>query len=279
MGPHLGVRTRARALAVIPLALAVGGCSLLRFTGYQPNVYSVGREIALGHAISKTVDQEVLLVRHGAMNQMVNAIGQRLIDSAPARFKRFPYTFKVVDTPEVNAFSLPGGPVYVNLGLIETTDTEAQLASVIAHEMAHVAARHAAKQITARQGDNLILAIGLSVFGAGVPPIALEGARLGYILGVLSFSRADEAEADRLGLELMQDAGYDGDAMAQFFKKLERLRRSEPTVFERFVSSHPLSSDRVAAVRRTLRILGPPAPAAPHRADNFAIVQALFARD
>jgi predicted Zn-dependent protease len=270
---------RPRYFAVIPLACAAAGCSLLRFVGYQPNIYSIDREIALGQAISKNVEQQVNLVRHGAMNQMVNAIGQRLIDNAPAAFKRFPYAFKVVDASEVNAFSLPGGPVYVNLALIEITDTEDQLASVIGHEMAHVAARHATKRITAVQGDNFLVTIVFAVFGTGLPSVAVQGAQLGYILSVLSFSRTDEAEADRLGLDLMRNAGYQGDAMAQFFDKLDRLRQSEPTVFERFTSSHPLSADRVTAARKALQQLGPPPPVPSHRGASFAGVRALFDRD
>jgi len=96
---------------------------------------------------------------------------------------------------------------------------------------------------------------------------------------VLSFSRADEAEADRLGLELMRRAGYDGEAMAQFFEKLDQLRKSEPTLFERFTSSHPLSADRVTAVRKELRRPGQTQTAVPQPPTSFSTVQALFARD
>ena len=148
--------------------------------------------------MSKEVEKETPLIRHQRLTQLVQGIGQTLAEHAEdPEFKLYPYTFKVVDSSEVNAFSLPGGPVYVNIGLIELAENEDELAAVVAHEMGHVAARHATEQMTTVELSQLILMVTLSAVGGGISPIAMEGTRLGYILGVLRYSRSMESEADR----------------------------------------------------------------------------------
>ncbi|MET0153996.1 MAG: M48 family metallopeptidase [Candidatus Binatia bacterium] len=240
-----------RAVLVL-LSLLTAGC--FRTTGlnrYQPNMYSVGNEIGMGQAMSKEVEKEMALVRLHRLTQLVQGIGQRLAENAESpEFKLYPYTFKVVDSSEVNAFSLPGGPVYVNLGLVELAETEDELAAVIAHEMGHVAARHATEQMTTQDLTQLALMVTLST--VGLPPLAIEGTRLGYVLGMLRYSRGMETEADRLSLELLKSAGFDPHAMATMLQHIQDERRVEPMLLERLMSSHPLPDDRVEAVEAEL---------------------------
>jgi predicted Zn-dependent protease len=273
------VRRRARAFLGLLAAAATGCAGVHRF---HPNFYSVDGDIKLGQAISKEVDQEVVLLRLSALTQLVNRVGARLQESSrePA-FKLFPYSFHVVDDSEVNAFALPGGPVYINTGIIELCETEDELAAVVGHEMGHVAARHATEMLTTQNLTEFALIAAVSVIPVPIPPIAWEGTKLAYVLGLLKYSRGKESEADRLGLALMNDAGYDPTAMAAVFRKLSEQQRSLPSVVERFVSSHPLSEDRMADAERLAATL-------PHRADapivtatssTFSQVKLMFAKD
>ena len=267
-----------KALVLVTAMLA--GCAGVH--PMHPNFYSVDGDIRLGQSLSKEVENEVLLIRHSALSQLVNAVGKRLLDTSPQpAFKLFPYTFQVVDSPEVNAFALPGGPVYLNMGLIELCDSEDELASVMAHEMSHVAARHATEMLTTQNLTQLALIAAVSVIPVPLPPIAWEGAKLGYVLGLLTYSRGKEAEADHLGLELMNSAGYDPAEMAVVFRKLAEQQHSLPSVVERFFSSHPLSEDRMRdAESRAAALPRPPgAPVATARSSTFSEVNLMFAKD
>jgi predicted Zn-dependent protease len=269
-----------RALvAVAPLLVALGCAGVHR---YRPNVYSVDGDIRLGQQLQKEVESEVTLLRLSALTQLVNAIGTRLRDASPdPAFRLFPYTFHVVDSPEVNAFALPGGPIYVNSGLVELCDSEDELAAVLAHEMSHVAARHTTEMLTTQNLTQIVLIAAISVIPVPMPPIAWEGAKLGYVLGLLRYSRGKEAEADHLGLQLVNAAGYDPGGMAVVFRKLSEQQQSLPSVVERFFSSHPLSADRMRDVeRRAARLPRPEnAPVATARASTFSQVNLMFAKD
>jgi len=266
--------------ALAAALLLVLGCAGVH--PYHPNFYSVDGDIRLGQQLQKEVESEVTLLRLSALTQLVNSIGQRLQESAPdPAFKLFPYSFRVVDSPEVNAFALPGGPIYINSALIELCDTEDQLASVIGHEMGHVAARHATEMLTTQNLTQLALIAAVSVIPVPVPPIAWEGTKLGYVLGLLSYSRGKEAEADHLGLELMNAAGYDASEMAIVFRRLAEQQHSLPSVVERFFSSHPLSEDRMRDAERRAAALPRPAnaPVATARPSTFSEVNLMFAKD
>jgi len=142
-------------LATLVLVLATSCAGVHR---YHPNFYSIDGDIRLGEQLSKEVETEMTILRLSALTQMVNTVGNRLREASPnPAFRLFPYTFHVVDSTEVNAFALPGGPVYVNSGLIELCDTEDQLAAVLAHEMSHVAARHATEMLTTQNITQLAL--------------------------------------------------------------------------------------------------------------------------
>ena len=269
----------ARLVPAIVLALAAGCAGVHR---YRPNFYSVDGDIRLGQRLQREVESEVTVLRLSALTQLVNTIGTRLRERSPRpAFQLFPYSFHVVDSPEVNAFALPGGPIYVNSGLIELCDTEDQLASIIAHEMTHIAARHTTEMLTTQNVTQLALIAAISVIPVPLPPIAWEGAKLGYVLGLLKYSRGKEAEADRLGLELMNAAGYEPAEMAVVFRKLSEQQRSLPSVVERFFGSHPLSEDRMRDAERRAAALPRPAdaPVATARASTFSQVNLMFTKD
>ncbi|TMA63773.1 MAG: hypothetical protein E6J68_11255 [Deltaproteobacteria bacterium] len=273
------MRAAVRAGGALALAAALGCAGVHRF---HPNFYSVDGDIRLGEQLSKEVESDVVLLRHSALNQLVNTVGRRLLDASPEpAFKLFPYSYHVVDSPEVNAFALPGGPVYINMGIVEVCDTEDELASVMAHEMSHVAARHATEMLTTQNLSQLAIIAAISVIPIPIPPIAWEGAKLGYVLTLLRYSRGKEAEADRLGLRLMNAAGYDPTAMASVFRKLSEQQRSLPSVVERFMSSHPLSEDRMRDAERRAAELERPAAMAVAAASpsTFPQVKMMFAKD
>lgn len=268
-----------KRVSLLCLCLATLGC--FRTSGlnrFQPNLYSVDQEVGMGRGMSKEVEKEVSLIRHHALTNLVQGIGQKLVEHADRpEFRLYPYTFKVIDSSEINAFSLPGGPVYVNMGLVELTESEDELTAVIAHEMGHVAARHATEQMTTLQLSQIAMFVTLSSIG-GIPPIAMEGTRLGYILGVLRYSRGMESEGDRLGVELMQSAGFDPRGMVAMLRHIEDERRAEPVLLERLVSSHPLPDERIRALEGALP-KEPEDRLSRHRSANFDRIKVLFVKD
>ena len=259
------------------LALLTVGC--FRTTGlnrFQPNIYSVDQEVGMGRQMSAEVEKEMTLVRHHGLGLLVQGIGQRLVEHATRpEFRLYPYAFKVVDSPEVNAFSVPGGPVYLNMGMIELAENEDELAAVIAHEMGHVAARHATEHMTTLELSQMAMYVTLAAVG-GVSPIALEGTRLAYILGVLHYSRDMESEADELGLELMKSAGYDPRGMLGILTHIQEERRADPVLLERLLSSHPLPDDRLRAVAAQI---GEDERTALHESPSFVRTKILFVKD
>ena len=241
------------------LLVATLGCAGVH--RYHPNFYSVDGDIRLGQQLAKEVDSDLTLLRLSALTQLVNTIGTRLRDASPnPAFRLFPYPFHVVASP---------------------CDSEDQLASVLAHEMSHVAARHATEMLTTQNVTQLAVIAAISVVPVPIPPIAWEGTKLAYVLGLLHYSRGKEAEADHLGLELMNAAGYDPGEMAVVFRKLSEQQKSLPSVVERFFSSHPLSEDRMRDAERRAAALprAANAPVATARASTFSQVNLMFTKD
>ena len=205
------------------------------------NWYSLEKEIAMGKEYAAQVEASVKLVQDPVVTEYVNRIGQNLVRNSDARV---PFTIKVVDSDEINAFALPGGFFYVNSGLILAADDEAELAGVMAHEIAHVAARHATRQMTRAQFAN-IASIPLIFVGGGLGYAIRSAAGIGLPLTFLTFSRGFEAEADYLGLEYMYMSGYDPQAFISFFEKIQAKEKKKPGTLAKAFATHPQTPDRI----------------------------------
>src|SRR5437016_12591559 len=205
------------------------------------NWYSIEGEIRMGKQYAQQVEASSKLVQDPVVNEYVNRIGQNLVRNSDAQV---PFTIKVIDSDEVNAFALPGGFFYVNSGVILAADEEAELAGVMAHEIAHVAARHATRQMTRANIANL-MSLPLIFVGGGIGYAAYQAAGIGIPLTFMKFSRNFEAEADYLGIEYMYKSGYDPNAFVNFFEKLEAQEKNKPGSLAKAFTSHPQTPDRI----------------------------------
>jgi len=227
-----------------------------RNVGSGLDFYSIDREIALGHQLSNEVEQSARLVTDPIINEYINRVGQNLVRNSDARV---PFTIKVLDTDEVNAFALPGGFFYVNSGLILAADDEAELAGVMAHEIAHVAARHATKNMTRAQIWNMA-SIPLIFIGGPAAYIISEVASIAVPMTYLKFSRDAEREADLLGLEYDYAAGYDPHAFVEFFEKLNVDGKKKHSALAKAFATHPMTADRIKAAQDEIRKYLPDRP-------------------
>jgi predicted Zn-dependent protease len=215
--------------------------------------YSLESEIRMGKQYSMQVEQSVKLVQDPVVNEYVNRIGQNLVRNSDAQV---PFTIKVVDSDEVNAFALPGGFFYVNSGLILAADEEAELAGVMAHEIAHVAARHGMRQMT-RANWAQIGTLPLIFIGGGVGYGIYEAAGLGLPLTFMKFQRNFEAEADYLGLQYMYKTGYDPQAFISFFEKVQAKEKKKPGTLAKAFASHPQTPDRIEKSQQEIATILP----------------------
>jgi predicted Zn-dependent protease len=210
--------------------------------------YSLEKEVAIGRQLSAEVDQSSRIINDPIVTEYVNRVAQNIVLHSDSKV---PFTIKVVDSQEVNAFALPGGFLYVNRGLLEAADNEAEVAGVIAHEVAHVAARHGMEQASKGELFNY-LSIPLIFFG-GIGGYAIrEGLGLAVPLTFLKFSRGAEKEADKLGAQYMWAAGYDPNALVTFFEKLQAKERKKPGTLSKLFSTHPPTGSRVTEVRELI---------------------------
>ena len=205
---------------------------------------STEKEVKLGRELAAEVDRQAKFVDDPVITEYVNRVGQNIVLHSDTKI---PFTIKVIDSDEVNAFALPGGFFYVNKGLILVADNEAEVAGVMAHEIAHVAARHALENQT-KASLMEYLAMGTSIFLGGIPGMIFQNtAGLGMLGIFMKFSRGAEEEADKLGVQYMYAAGYDPSAMATMFEKLESKNKKKPGLISRAFASHPAPPDRRAS--------------------------------
>jgi Zn-dependent protease with chaperone function len=202
------------------------------------------KEVALGRYLAAEIDREAKFIDDPVITEYVNRVGQNIVLHSDAKV---PFTIKVIDTDEVNAFALPGGFFYVNKGLILAADNEAELAGVMAHEIAHVAARHAMEN----QAKATLAQYGLlagSIFLGGIPGLIVNNAGpFAALLGFMKFSRSAESEADKLGVQYLYAAGYDPNALATMFEKLSAQNKKKPGTMSKLFASHPQPPERRAA--------------------------------
>ena len=226
-----------------------------RNVGKGLDFYSIEREIALGKQLSQEVEKTAKFINDPIVVEYVNRVGQNLVRNSDAQV---PFTIKVVDSDEVNAFALPGGFFYVNSGLILHADEESELAGVMAHEIAHVCLRHGTKQAT--KADLVQLAsipamIFIPYSWAGYA--MYQGMNFGIPLAFLKFSRDDERQADYFGLQYMYKAGYDPNSFVAFFEKIEADEKKQPGTIPKVFNDHPPTPDRIDAIQQEIATILP----------------------
>lgn len=254
---------RRAQLSMMWLLVALSGPAAAAFS-----LVSVEQEIAIGREAQAQVRSQVPQVRDRAIASYVESIGRRL--AAQANGPEYPYSFSVAEKSDLNAFALPGGPVWVHKGILQASQSEAQLAGVMAHEIAHVAQRHSAEQLTkATVANGLLGLLGGVLDGGGKgEAVARVGAGLGTQMMFLKFSRDHEREADRVGAEIMRRAGWDPQGMVEFFEILESQQRRAPGSVATFLSTHPDPGSRADELRGVVQSGGR------RTSDHFAAMKA-----
>jgi beta-barrel assembly-enhancing protease len=226
-----------------------------RDVGKGLDFYSLEHEIALGKQLAQQVDRSAKFIDDPVVNEYVNRVGQNLVRNSDARV---PFTIKVIDSDLVNAFALPGGFFYVNSGLILHADEEAEMAGAMAHEIAHVCARHGTKQATKGDITQLAMIPAMIFIPYTWTGYAIyQGMNFLIPLTFLKFTRDEEREADFLGLQYMYKAGYDPNAFVSFFEKVEAIEKKQPGTIPKVFATHPPTPDRVEAAQKEIATILP----------------------
>ena len=251
------MRNSARiAGLVLPMLRTATSCATTGINAGQLNLISTEEEIRLGKKLAVEIEKKQPVLDKPGLTRYVSEVGQRV--AARSERRDVAFSFKIIDNDdEINAFALPGGPIYVYTGLLRYAENEAELASVLGHEIAHVVARHSTEQLTKQYGFSVLSQI---VLGEEPGATAKMASDIIGSLGMLKFSRNDEIEADRLGVHYMFGAGYSPNAMTSFQKKLGKLQSENPSRALNLLSTHPLSQDRMEAIREEVSRLPPGKP-------------------
>src|SRR3981189_2661937 len=220
-----------------------------RDVGKGVNFYSLEKEIALGKQLAQEVERQAKIIDDPVIAEYVNRVGQNIVRNSDAKV---PFTIKVLDSEEVNAFALPGGFFFVNSGLMLKAESEAELAGVMGHEIAPVALRHGTKQATKGQIINLAT-IPLIFMGGWTGYAIRQGASVAIPLGFLKFTQSMETEADYLGLQYLYKSGYDPTAFVDFFEKIQSLEKKKPGTLAKIFSSHPPTDNRIKSAQSEIQ--------------------------
>jgi predicted Zn-dependent protease len=237
------------------------------------NWYSIETDIKMGKSYAQQVEASSKMINDPVITEYINRLGQNLVRNSDAQV---PFSFKVIDSDAINAFSLPGGFVYINTGTILAADEEAELAGVMAHEIAHVCARHATRQMTRAQLAQ-IGTIPLIFVGGGIGYAAYEAAGLGLPMTFLAFQRGFEAEADYLGLQYQYKSGYDPQAFISFFEKIQAQEKRKPGTIAKAFATHPQTPDRIEESQKEIATILPARPEYTVTTSEFDVVKARLA--
>ncbi len=219
-----------------------------RDVGKGLNMYSIEKEIAMGKQYAMEIERQAKIVDDPTIAEYINRVGQNLVRNSDCKV---PVTIKVIDTGEPNAMALPGGFFFVNTGLITLAENESEVAGVMGHEIAHIAARHGTKQATRGQIVNLAT-IPLIFMGGWTGYGIRQAVSVLIPVGFLAFSRAFESEADLLGLQYMYKAGYDPNRFVDFFERLESMEKRKPGTISKVFRSHPPTGDRITTAQKNI---------------------------
>ncbi len=254
MKAHAGsLRTAIAMLAIVSLVLAPVAQAQRTKLKSGWNMYSAEQDVEIGRQVSAQAEKELPMLNDRRVDNYLNNLGRRLAAKAPG--EKFPYQFKAVNDSGINAFALPGGFLYVNRGIIEAADNEAQLAGVMAHEIGHVALRHGTNQASKQQLASVPLAVLGGAMGNSVGGLLAQlGAGFALNSVLLKYSRDAERQADTMGVQILYDNGYDPRAMSQFFEKIQAERKGGR--MPEFFSSHPNPENRVSLTAAEVQRLG-----------------------
>jgi len=238
------------------------------------NKFSPQQDVEEGKKAAAEVEKQMPILHDDAVTSYVQDVGARLVGSIPLDFNysEFHYTFKVVDVKDINAFALPGGPMYVHRGIIEAAQTEGELAGVMAHEMSHVALRHGTAQVTKATAfglGQLVGAVAGAVIGGGVGEVVTTASSFGLSTAFLRYSREYEKQADILGVQMMAQSGYDPRDLGHMFETIEKEGGGRPP---QWLSDHPNPGNRVGYINEEAAHLTIANPVGASRA--FADIQA-----
>ena len=220
-----------------------------RNVGSGVNFYSLEKEIALGKQLAQEVERQAKLVDDPIISEYINRLGQNLVRNSDSKV---PFTIKLIDSEEPNAFALPGGFFFVNSGLVLLAESEAEIAGAMAHEIAHVAARHGTRQATRGQVAN-IASLPLIFMGGWTGYGVRQLAGLAIPMTFLRFSRGFEREADTYGLQYLLKTGYDPNSFIEFFEKMETLEKKRPGTISKVFRTHPMTQDRIEAAQKDIQ--------------------------
>jgi len=245
-----------RAVTVTTLVVLLSSLAWAERTSLKPgwNLFSVQQDVEAGQQVSKDAEQQLPMLENSRVDNYLNSLGRRLAERAPS--EKYPYRFKAVNDRAINAFALPGGPIYINRGVIEAADNEAQLAGVMAHEIAHVALRHGTNQASKAYAAQVPLSILGGLVGSNSVGAMLAQLGAGFAVNsiLLKYSRTAESQADIMATQILHDSGYDPQAMAQFFEKIQAQDRGGRPV--EFFSNHPNPENRIVRVNEEVSNLG-----------------------
>jgi len=237
--------------------------------------YSIDTDVKLGKQYAMMVESSARMIQDPVITEYVNRVGQNLVRNSDAKV---PFTIKVIDSDDINAFALPGGFFYVNSGLILAADNEAELAGVMAHEISHVVLRHATREMTRANYVSLATVPLMFVINSwGLYEATNLALSLALPVTFMKFSRDFEAQADYFGLQYMYKAGYDPEAFIDFFEKIKALEKEKPGILSKTFASHPPTPDRILKSQEEMREVLPPRPEYIVDTSEFELVKARLA--